>query len=41
MADQFVEVPGGSNNHNYANVQLVVEVGGGEGKGWDRHAGGI
>lgn len=28
MADQFVEVPGGSNNHNYANVQLVVEVGG-------------
>ena len=34
MADQFVEVPGGSSNHNYANVQLVVEVGG---DGKDRH----
>lgn len=27
MADQFVEVPGGTNNNNYANVQLIVEVG--------------
>eukprot|EP00850_Spirogloea_muscicola_P013374 SM000090S24336 [mRNA] locus=s90:291408:309581:- [translate_table: standard] len=26
MADQFVEVPGGTNNKNYANVQLIVEV---------------
>lgn len=26
MADQYVEVPGGSNNHNYANVDLIVEV---------------
>ena len=26
MADQFVEVPGGSNNNNYANVALIVEV---------------
>ncbi|CAA7057846.1 unnamed protein product, partial [Microthlaspi erraticum] len=26
MADQFVEVPGGTNNHNYANVQLIVEM---------------
>jgi hypothetical protein len=26
MADQFVEVPGGSNNNNYANVQLIVQV---------------
>lgn len=26
MADHFVEVPGGSNNHNYANVDLIVEV---------------
>eukprot|EP00899_Mesostigma_viride_P017896 jgi/Mesvir1/26107/Mv06825-RA.1 len=26
MADQFVEVPGGSNNNNYANVRLIVEV---------------
>ena len=26
MADQFVEVPGGTNNNNYANVQLIVEV---------------
>lgn len=25
-ADQFVEVPGGTNNNNYANVQLIVEV---------------
>jgi len=25
MADEFVEVPGGSNNNNYANVRLIVE----------------
>ncbi|KAH9617543.1 hypothetical protein KSS87_000856 [Heliosperma pusillum] len=26
IADQFVQVPGGTNNNNYANVQLIVEV---------------
>lgn len=26
MADQCVEVPGGTNNNNYANVELIVEV---------------
>lgn len=26
IADQFVEVPGGTNNNNYANVQLIVEL---------------
>jgi acetyl-CoA carboxylase/biotin carboxylase 1 len=26
MADQFVEVPGGSNNNNYANVELIVDI---------------
>ena len=26
MADALVEVPGGTNNNNYANVQLIVEV---------------
>ena len=26
MADQFVEVPGGRNNNNYANVRLIVQV---------------
>lgn len=26
IADQFVEVPGGTNNNNYANVQFIVEV---------------
>jgi len=26
MADQVEEVPGGSNEHNYANVQLIVEI---------------
>lgn len=26
MADQFVEVPGGSNNNNYANVPLISEI---------------
>lgn len=25
-ADQFVSVPGGNNNNNYANVHLIVEV---------------
>lgn len=26
MADNNVEVPGGSNNNNYANVELIVDV---------------
>jgi hypothetical protein len=26
MADQFVEVPGGTNNNNYANVRLIVQT---------------
>jgi acetyl-CoA carboxylase / biotin carboxylase 1 len=26
MSDRFVEVPGGSNNNNYANVRLIVEI---------------
>ena len=26
MADSFEEVPGGSNNNNYANVSLIVDV---------------
>ena len=26
LADQYVQVPGGSNNHNYANVDLIVDV---------------
>ena len=26
IVDQFVEVTGGTNNNNYANVQLIVEV---------------
>ena len=26
MADKYVEVPGGSNNNNYANVPLIVDV---------------
>ncbi|THH28004.1 hypothetical protein EUX98_g6181 [Antrodiella citrinella] len=26
MADRYVEVPGGSNNNNYANVELIVDV---------------
>ena len=26
MADQFVEVPGGANANNYANVPLIVAV---------------
>jgi acetyl-CoA carboxylase/biotin carboxylase 1 len=26
MADQYVEIPGGTNNNNYANVELIVDV---------------
>ncbi|KAG0644556.1 acetyl-CoA carboxylase [Tuber brumale] len=26
MADQYVEVPGGTNNNNYANVELIVDA---------------
>ena len=26
MGDVIVDVPGGSNNHNYANVPLIVEL---------------
>jgi acetyl-CoA carboxylase/biotin carboxylase 1 len=26
LSDQFVEVPGGSNNNNYANVSLILQV---------------
>ena len=26
MADEFIEVPGGSNNNNFANVRLIVET---------------
>ncbi|KAI8815908.1 acetyl-CoA carboxylase [Fimicolochytrium jonesii] len=26
MADQYVEVPGGTANHNYANVDLIVDI---------------
>ncbi|EJD07272.1 acetyl CoA carboxylase [Fomitiporia mediterranea MF3/22] len=26
MADRYVEVPGGTNNHNYANVELIVDI---------------
>ncbi|KAI5963567.1 ACC1 [Candida pseudojiufengensis] len=26
MADQYVEVPGGTNNNNYANVDLIVDT---------------
>ncbi|KAK3050680.1 acetyl-coenzyme-A carboxylase [Extremus antarcticus] len=26
LADQYVEVPGGTNNNNYANVELIVDV---------------
>jgi acetyl-CoA carboxylase / biotin carboxylase 1 len=26
MADEFQEVPGGANNNNYANVQLIVDL---------------
>ncbi|KAG0637766.1 Pre-ATP-grasp domain-containing protein [Tuber brumale] len=26
MADQYVQVPAGTNNNNYANVQLIVDA---------------
>ena len=26
MADEIVDVPGGPNNNNYANVMLIVEL---------------
>lgn len=26
MADQYVEVPGGTNNNNYANVELILDI---------------
>ncbi len=26
MADEVIDVPGGSNNHNYANVKLIVQI---------------
>lgn len=26
LADQFIEVPGGTNNNNYANVKLIVQI---------------
>src|SRR5262249_19489313 len=26
LADEFVAVPGGSNNNNYANVNLITEI---------------
>lgn len=26
LADQFAEVPGGSNNSNYANVEVIVDI---------------
>ena len=26
MGDRIVEVPGGSNNNNYANVELIVDI---------------
>ncbi|ORX91331.1 acetyl-CoA carboxylase [Basidiobolus meristosporus CBS 931.73] len=26
MADQYVEVPGGTNNNNYANVDLIIDI---------------
>lgn len=26
MADQSINVPGGSNNHNYSNVELIVSI---------------
>jgi len=26
MADHYVAVPGGSNNNNYANVELIVDI---------------
>lgn len=26
MADHYVLAPGGSNNHNYANVELILDI---------------
>ena len=26
LADNFIPVPGGSNNHNYANVDLILDI---------------
>ena len=26
LADQFVAVPGGTNNNNYANVDLIIDI---------------
>jgi acetyl-CoA carboxylase/biotin carboxylase 1 len=26
MADQYVPVPGGTNNNNYANVELILDI---------------
>lgn len=26
LADEIVDVPGGSNNNNYANIQLICEI---------------
>lgn len=26
MADHYVPVPGGANNNNYANVELIVDI---------------
>lgn len=26
MADHYVPVPGGTNNNNYANVELIVDL---------------
>lgn len=26
MADQYAQVPGGSNNNNYANVDLILDI---------------
>lgn len=26
LADEFIRVPGGSNNHNYANIMLIAEI---------------
>ena len=26
MADQYIPVPGGSNNNNYANVELILDI---------------
>ena len=26
LADQYVPVPGGSNNNNYANVELILDI---------------